>query len=66
MFNHFQCNILLYNKKFSKGHKCIDNFCLPLFSPMVDFSIEAYGENLITEQSVPIDTMLKAHNILMT
>ena len=33
---------------------------------MADFNIAAYGENLRTEQSVPIDTMLKAHTIIMT
>ena len=32
---------------------------------MVDFSIVAYGENLRTEQSVPINTMLMAHNLIM-
>ena len=66
MFIHFQCNILMYNKCFSKGHKYRDNFCPPLFSSMVDFNITAYGENLRTEQSVPIDTMLKAHTLIMT
>ena len=38
-----------------------DNICLPLSSPMVHFSIGLYGENLITEQSVPTDTMLKVN-----
>ena len=34
---------------FSKGHKCGDNFCPPLSTPIVDFNIAAYGENLRTE-----------------
>ena len=63
MFNHFHCNILMYNENISKGHKCRDNFCPPLFSPMVQFNIEVHGEQ--TEQFVPIDTMLKAHIIIM-
>ena len=58
MFNHFQCNILMYNKYFSEGHNYRNNFFPPLSSPMVDFNIAAYGENLKTEQSIPIDTML--------
>ena len=65
MFNYFQCNIIMYDKYFSKGHKCRDNFCPPLFSPMVGFNITAYGGNLKTEQSVPIDTILKANIIIM-
>ena len=44
MFNHFPCNILMYYENVSKGHKCRDNLCPPLFSPMVDFGIKAYGE----------------------
>ena len=35
-----------------------DNISPPLVSPMVYFNIVLYGENLRTEQSVPIDTML--------
>ena len=46
----------MYYKSFS--------FCLPLFTPM-DFSIEHNGENLSTEQSVLIDTKLKAHKTIM-
>ena len=65
MFSHFQCNILMYYKSFSKGHKCRDNLCPPLSIPIVDFTIEVYREKLGTEQSVPIETMLKAHNIIM-
>ena len=66
MFNHLQYNILMYDEYFSRGHKCRDNLCSPLSSPMVDFNIEAYENNLRTEQSVPIDTMLKAHKKIMT
>ena len=66
MFNHFQCNILMYYENFSTGHKCRDNLCPPLSSLMVDISIEAYGQTFQTEQSFPIDTMLKVHNIIMT
>ena len=55
----------MYDKYFSKGHKWGDNFCPPFSSPMVDFSLAAYGGNLRTEQSVPIDTMLKANIIIM-
>ena len=55
----------MYYKYFSKGHKCRDNFCPPLSSPIVDFNIAAYGEILRTAQSVPIDTMLKANIIIM-
>ena len=36
-----------------------DNISAPLVSPMVYFNIVLNGENLRTEQSVPIDTMLK-------
>ena len=50
---------------FSEGHKCRDNFCPHLSSPIVDFNTEAYGENLGTEQSVLIDTTLKAQLIIM-
>ena len=48
----------MYYENFAKGHKCRENFCAPLSSPMVNFNIEAYGKNLRTEQSLPIDTML--------
>ena len=34
----------MYNKYFSKGHKCSDNFCSPLSSPIADFNIAAYEE----------------------
>ena len=47
----------MYYKYFFKGHN-VDNFCPPLFRPIVDFNIAAYDENLRTEQSVPIDTMV--------
>ena len=56
----------MYEKIFSKSHKCRDTFCPPLSSPMVEFTIEALEKILGAEQSVPIDTMLKAHNIIMT
>ena len=36
-----------------------DNISQPHFSSMLDFNIGLYGENLRTEQSVPIDTILK-------
>ena len=36
-----------------------DNISPPHSSPMLDFNIGLYGGNLRTEQSVPIDTMLK-------
>ena len=49
MFHHFHCNIVMYDENFSKGHKCRDNFCPPLPSPMGDFNIEVYGENFKTE-----------------
>ena len=35
------------------------DICPPISSPMVCLSIVLYGENLRTEQSVPIDTILK-------
>ena len=41
-----------------------DNISQPHSSPMLDFNIGLYGENLRTEQSVPIDTMLKKFNHL--
>ena len=44
MFNHFQYEILIYNEYFSRSHNLRDNICPPLFSLMVDFNIEAYGE----------------------
>ena len=34
----------MYDEYFSRSHNCRDNVCPPIFSPMVDFSIEAYGE----------------------
>ena len=65
MLNHFLYDILINNNYFSKGHNVGTTVCPPLFSPIVDFNIAAYRENLMTEQSVPIDTMLKAHSITM-
>ena len=44
MFNHFQCNILMYYENFSQGHKCRDNLCPPFSSPMAAFGLEAYGQ----------------------
>ena len=44
MFNHFQYDILMYDGYFSRHHKCRENVCPPLSSPMVDFNIEAYVE----------------------
>ena len=52
MFNHFQCNMLMYNENFSKGHKCRENVC--------PTTLLGLGQNLNTQQSIPIDTMLKA------
>ena len=66
MLNHLLYEIIMYYNYFSKGHKWRDNFCPPLSSPIVDFNIAAYGEKSQTEQSVPIDTMLNAHIIIMT
>ena len=54
----------MYDESISKGHTYRDNICPPLSSLMVYFSIGLYGENLRTEQSVPIDTMLKVNKHL--
>ena len=55
----------MYYKYFYTGHNVETTFVHPLPSPMADFSIAAYGENLWAEQSVLIDTMLKVHIIIM-
>ena len=66
MLDHFPYEFIMYYNYFSKGHNVGTTFVHLLSSPMADFNIAADGENLRTEQSVPIDTMLKAHIIIMT
>ena len=40
----FNKKTLMYDEYFSRSHNCRGNVCPPLFSPIVDFNIEAYGE----------------------
>ena len=66
MLNHFPNEIIVYYNYFSKGHNVGATFVHPFPALWQTLTLLPMEKNLRTEQSVPIDTMLKAHIIIMT
>ena len=65
MLNHFPYEIMMYYNYFSKGHNVGKTFVHPFSALWQTLTLQHMKKNLRTEQSVPIDTMLKAHIIVM-
>ena len=66
MLNHFPYEIIMYYNYFAKGHNVGTTFVHPFPVTWQTLTLPPMEKNLRTEQSVPIDTMLKAHIIIMT
>ena len=56
----------MYYNYFSKGHNVGSTFVHPFPALWQTLTLKPMEKYLRTEQSVPIDTMLKAHIIMMT
>ena len=66
MLNHFPYEILMYYNYFSKGHNVGTTFVHSFPTLWQTLPLQQMEKILRTEQSVPIDTMLKVHIIIMT